>query len=463
MKTNLYIMRLVSCICVLTLCASCVLEVSPEPSAESPHTADVLTVFFTGNELGELRPCGCSGGQLGGLDRRAAVFERVPRDKRLIVDTGSLVKGDSEQDLIKFNIILQALELLDYDVVSLSEKDVEIGKNVGLLDSTASIFNIISAHRSSDMNVPAKFTKSLSFKDNRVVITIAAFDAKSAHLEQIGQLFTLGSDFSPAPVRSESNLDTFKVNILILNYCDDAIIDFIRKRIPLVDCIICPAESDEPRVIGEANKRPLVFSVGRFGRYVCGLQITESPTGKDKPKLSFFAIPVGEDLKPETSLVQLYKAYQQLVREWNLLEEYPRFILPDGLEYTGSQSCKACHGYEYGKWSRNVHAHAYATLERVDSQFDPECAICHVVGMKYETGFVSEQKTGHMKNVGCENCHGPGSEHIKTGGIVGFTELKSACIDCHTPENSGDYAGNESSFLRKIVHWREPKPLAPVK
>ena len=500
LKPNLYIMRLVSClsrlgsakratagICVLapleifakakkevigvlfltglTLCASCVLEVSSEPAGESPHKTDpdkIGTVFFTGNGLGELKPCGCFGGQLGGLDRRAAVFNRVPRDKRLIVDTGSLVKSDSDQDLIKFNIILQAFKLLDYDLVSLSEKDIEIGKNVGLLDSTASIFNIISPHRSSEINVPAKFTKSLSFKDNRVVITIAAFDAKSGPLEQIGQLFTSGSEVSPAPVRRESNLDAFGINILILNHCNDAIIDFIAKNIPLVDCIVCPSESDEPMLVGEANKRPLVFSVGRFGRYVCGLRITEAARGKDKPNLSFFAIPVEEDLEEEASLVQLYKAYQQIVRERNLLEKHPRFTL-DGLEYAGSESCKACHEYEYGKWSRNVHAHAYAILEREGSQFDPECAICHVVGMDYESGFISEQKTGHLKNVGCENCHGPGSEHIKTGGIVGFTDTKSACIDCHTPEHSGDYAGNEGAFLEKIVHWREPKPSGSVK
>ena len=478
MKTNLYIMRLVSCICVLTpleifakakkevigvlfltgltLCASCVLDVSPEPAGESTHTTDALTVFFTGNGLGELKPCGCSGGQLGGLDRRAAVFNRVPGDKRLIIDTGSLVKSDSDQDLIKFNVILQAFKLLDYDLVSLSEKDIETGKNFGLLDGTGPGFNIISPHGSSDMNVPAKFTESLLLKGKRVVVTIAAFDAKSAPIEQISQLF--GSGVSSAEVNSESNL-----NILILNHCDDAIIDFIAKRIPLVDCIVRPSESDEPMVVGDPNKRPLVFSVGRFGRYISGLQIKEAPGGKDEPVLSFFIVPLEEDLEQEASLVQLYKDYQQLVRERNLLEKHPRFTLPDGLEYIGSESCKVCHEYEYEKWSSNIHAHAYATLERVGSQFDPECVICHVVGMDYESGFISEQKTGHLKNVGCENCHGPGSEHIMTAGQTKLTEPKSACIDCHTPEHSGDYAGNESSFQKKIVHWREPKPRAPVK
>jgi len=455
--------QLVTCICVLAFGASCVSDVSSESSAKSRHKTDVLTVFFTGNGLGELKPCGCSGGQLGGLDRRAAVFNSVPEHKRLIVDTGSLVKSDSEQDLIKFYIILQAFRLLDYDVVSFSEEDIETGKNIGLLEDIGPVFDIISPHGSSGVNVPVKFIKRLPLGGKTAIVTIAAFDAKSAPIEQMGELFTAAPDVSTEPIKLESKLNTHRINILILNHCDDAIIDFIARRMPIVDCVVCPAESDEPMLIGDSQKRPLVFSVGRFGRYVCKLQITDTTEGKDKPKLSFLAIPVEEDLKQETSLVRLYKDYQQLVRERNLLEKYPRVPLPDGLEYAGSESCKLCHEYEHGEWSRKAHAHAYAILERVGSQYDPECVVCHVVGMKYESGFISEQKTGYLKNVGCENCHGPGSEHIETGGITGFTEPKSACIDCHTPEQSGDYAGNERDFLEKIVHWREPKPLGSVK
>jgi len=473
LKTNLYIMRLVRClsrpgsakratvgICVLAFCASCV-DVTTEPSAKSLHKTDALdsrkagslTVFFTGNELGELKPCGCSGGQLGGLSRRAAVFNRVSKDKRLIIDTGSLVKSQSEQDLIKFNIIIEAFRQLDYDLVNLSEKDIEIAQNLGLLSNP--IVGFISPYGTGE-KIAGGFRDQYLLNGKYITISVLTFNVETSPIKQIREVF-------PREPGQQS------VNILIINRCDDAIISSIAEM-GTVDCIVCPAESDEPMVSGEANKRPLVFSVGRFGRYVCGLQITESAGGEDKLKLSFFAVPVGEDLEEEASLVQLYKDYQLLVRERNLLEKHPRFVLPDGLEYAGSESCKACHEYEYGEWSHNAHAHAYAILEREGSQFDPECVICHVVGMDYESGFISEQslgllteKTGHLKNVGCENCHGPGSEHIKTGGIVGFTGPKSACIDCHTPENSGDYAGNEGTFLEKIVHWREPKPLAPVK
>ncbi len=427
-------------------------EIQPVPLMKSIDKTDVLTFFFTGNELGALKPCGCSGGQLGGLDRRFAILDSVPKQSRLIIDTGSLVKNDGEQDLIKFNILIQAFGLLDYDLVSLSEKDIEIGKNLSLLDGTITAVNMISSHRTADLDLPVKFSKRLLLKDKTVTVTVAAFNAKSESIERVRELF-------PPEAGGQS------INILISNHCDPAIIDSIASSLPFVDCLVCPTESDEPMVIGDPDGKPLVFSVGRFGRHVCGLQITEDTKSKDGLKLSFFDIPVGEDLEQESSLVELYSDYQQIVRQYNLLEKYPRFTLPDGLKYDGSDSCASCHEYEYIEWMNKPHAKAFATLEKAGSQYDPECVICHVVGMDYESGFISERKTPLLKNVGCENCHGPGSEHNKNPEVVltTITEPNSVCITCHTPEHSNDYAGNEEEKLQLIKHWREPNEPSNVK
>ena len=440
-------MRLVVFICALTAGASCILDMSAKPAAGSARKADVLTVFLTGNELGELKPCGCSGGQLGGLDRREAVFGTVPALKRVIVDTGSFVEGDSEQDEIKFNVIVEAFNLLDYDLVNLTEADIEMARNLGLVGSLQSVFSIISSKRTADVNVPAKFAKELLLGDRVVALAVAAIDTNSAPVERVKELF---------PPRSGPNA----VNILILNGCDTTVVNSI-ANLGIVDCLVCPADSDEARLIGEPNKRPLVVSVGRYGRYVGKLQI-RADEARDELRLSFSPVDVNESLPEAKSLVKLYEDYQQLVKDANLLEEHPRYALPNGLEYTGSESCKACHEYEYEKWSTKAHAHAYATLEEEGSQYDPECVVCHVVGMEYVSGFVSEQKTPHLKNVGCENCHGPGSEHVRSQGVEETVEPKSACIDCHTPENSADYAGNEQLYLEKIVHW-EPKAANNVK
>lgn len=438
-------------------------DVSNETQVKTPRKTDALTVFFTGHELGALKPCGCSGGQLGGLDRRAVVFDSVPKDKRLIIDTGSLVKSDGEQDLIKFNIILQAFRLLDYDVVNLSERDIETGMNLGLLDNTGSDFDLISPHHLSNVDIPVKFTKTLSLENRTVLVTVTTFDAKTLPKEQIEQLYSSASEANG--VHPENGDDTHKINILILNHRDDAIVDYIAGRIPVIDCIVYPSESDEPMLISRINNKPLVISIGRLGRYLSGLRITKSHDSENMDKLnfSFFSIPVTEDLEQQNTLIELYKDYQQIVKERNLLEKHPRFTLSGGLKYMGSSSCKVCHEYAYEKWSGKAHARAYATLEKVGSQFDPECVICHVVGMDYESGFITAEKTGHLKDVGCENCHGPGSAHIKSLGATRTGGPMSDCIDCHTPEHSGEYAGNEDTFMEKIIHWKEPDITESVK
>lgn len=408
-----------------------------------------LTIFFTGGTLGALKPCGCSGGQLGGFERRRAVLSTVPKEERLVVDTGSFVRSDGEQDLIKYTIIAQALRQLNYDVASLSEKDIEIGRNLGELDGTDLGFSVIGPDAGTDAGVPARFTKKLSLAGKAVAVTISALETESRSMERIRELFAPQANAIP-------------LNILIVNRCDPGVAESIAAMAPFVDCIVCPSESDEPIVTSEPGEKPLVFSPGRFGRYVCKLQAT---TGGDRRtlKLSLDVIPVSEDLPKDAALASLYEDYQQFVKESNLLEKHLRVPLPNGLEYVGSASCKPCHDSEYEKWSSKAHAHAYATLEQAGSQFDPECVVCHSVGMDYESGFISLEKTGDLKDVGCENCHGPGSEHLRSGGKVKTTEPKSACVRCHTPEHSGEYAGNEDAFLQKIVHWKEPNAGGPVK
>jgi hypothetical protein len=446
------IRRIIICICILTAGISCMMK-TPKKAinyAQERAKTDEFTIFLTGNELGALKPCGCSGGQLGGLDRRPAILNTVNEHKRLIIDTGSFVKSDGEQDLIKYNIIVEALQQLSYDLISLDDKDIEIGRNIGVLDTLKSAFNIISSHAVPDMNVPAKFTRKFSLKGRMVLLTVAAFDPESTPVEQIEKLFA-----PPSGVPA--------LNILILSHINSDTLESIEKAAPFVDCVVCPSESDEPAVISESDNRPLAFSVGRFGRYICELNVT-APDRLGQPlRLAFEALKVEESLPKEESLVRLYGDYQQIVKDRNLLEKHPRFNLPDGLEYTGSKSCEPCHSYEYEKWESNPHAKAYSTLERVGSQFDPECVICHVVGMDYESGFISLQENGQLAGVGCENCHGPGSKHILTAGETKLTEPKSTCLDCHTPEQSGDYAGNEDVFMEKIKHWKEPNAAGNVK
>jgi len=410
---------------------------------------DVLTVLITGHELGALKPCGCSGGQLGGLDRRAYIINSVPKTRRVVLDTGRLIAGDDEQELIKFDIIVQALKLLDYDLLHLTGHDLQIAANLGTLEELRRHFALVGSEPIDGDQLPRRFIKRFSLRGKSLSLAVAAVDTRSRPIQQLTALF----DEMPAGA---------SVRIAIVNQCSAELLSALPELAQGLDCIICPADADEPRLISQPGQRPMVVSVGRYGKYVSALRV-RLPSSPGPVQLEFFAVPVVEDLPQDPSLVNLYKAYQQIVRQSGLLERQVRFPLPDGLQYVGSETCKECHGYAYSRWSTQAHARAFETLERVGSDYDPQCVVCHVVGMQYDSGFITARTTPNLKGVGCENCHGPGSKHITSAGAEELGAPRSSCTDCHSPDHSAEYAGHEEQYFRKIIHWPEQNAAPTVK
>jgi len=433
-------------------------------SARPPGIADqppaAISIFLTGNEFGEMKPCGCASGQLGGLDRRAALLSGSETSRKLIVDTGNFVDTEAPQDLIKFNIIGQSLGLLDYDLVVFKPRDVEIAREQGLLESFTQAYAVIASPGTGG-DLPATFRRNFDLNGKDVSIIIEARRDAASRSVQVYPAATIPHGGSG------------EVRIVVLEECDDSVLSAAGAEED-VDCFICPPRSDEPLVLSEQPHEPMILTLGRFGRYVSELRIVSAGAdGRSFPdrhgdssgarrnrgdglSLVFSFEPVTEDLPQAESVEQLYSFYQQLVKETGLLERHPRSALESGLRYTGSGACKGCHGYEYDKWSTKAHAHAYATLQRVGSEYDPECVVCHVVGMDYESGFITPELTGNLTDVGCENCHGPGSRHVDSGGAQPCGRPRSDCMDCHTPDHS-HYMGNEEAYFQKIIHWREQK------
>ena len=106
----------------------------------------------------------------------------------------------------------------------------------------------------------------------------------------------------------------------------------------------------------------------------------------------------------------------------------PAAAAPAAHKYVGSDGCKACHmseakGNQYGVWLKSAHAKAYETLAGEKSlaiakekglakppQETAECLACHVTG----SGKAADMFAATFKKeqgVGCESCHGPGSDY----------------------------------------------------
>lgn len=418
-------------------------------SAKIPSGKDTITVFLTGNLLSTLQPCGCSAGQLGGLSRRQAVLATVADDRKLVVDTGNFLQDQTPQDVLKLGIIFQALSILKYDVANLNADELSLATELGLVKGSG--FRIITAAGHADAPVKPFYSKALRIGGGTIRVQLAAVKAQTATADSLQTLFGGAQE-------------DLVLNILIVDDCSPEIADQI-KLCDAVDVVVCPTASDEPRIVDKESARPLFISAGRLGKYVG--KLTAQLTTDNQLRLHFDKVAVDEKLREDKTLVQLYEDYKEMVRIEGLLEAYLRVPLPDGLKYLGSENCHSCHGYEYDKWATKAHAHAYDSLVKVGSQYDPECVGCHVVGFGYESGFLSETSAKDLRNVGCEVCHGPGSDHMKAVTTervdTGISQPQSRCIDCHTPDRSPGYQGHEKEKLEKIVHWREQKVSPDVK
>ncbi len=150
-------------------------------------------------------------------------------------------------------------------------------------------------------------------------------------------------------------------------------------------------------------------------------------------------------------------------------------------KYVGVKTCMPCHmtpksGAAYKIWQASAHAKAFATLATpaakeiaqkkgiADPQKDEKCMKCHDTAF----GVAAAQLAPSFKpgeGVGCEVCHGPGSEYkvmqlmkdIDTGKVKGETvglvkPDEKACLKCHNAESPTFKAFNFAEMSKKIAH-----------
>jgi hypothetical protein len=110
-------------------------------------------------------------------------------------------------------------------------------------------------------------------------------------------------------------------------------------------------------------------------------------------------------------------------------------------KYVGSDACKVCHENEYKYFITYAKkSTSFKSIERVKKGLTEAeiqgCYYCHTTGYKKPGGFVSIEKTPHLKNAGCEVCHGPGESHIKTGNTKDIKRRMTIkdCEVCHISE-----------------------------
>ncbi|MEE8260137.1 MAG: multiheme c-type cytochrome [Nitrospinaceae bacterium] len=429
---------------LLTLLMGC----TPLPDQAEPRSGEILIVY-SGNALGELKPCGCDKEEdQGGIERRMSYLKQViPQESNtLLVDLGDNFKGSTRQGKLKAQTMMQALARMNYDAITLGDKDLLYGN--GFLNSLQNIPWVAANLQLEGLALPPSRTKVLA-NGLKVFITAVAdpdlFYASSdsnvtlsdplAALQR--ELDTARKSESPDLVVVLTHMPRGKgMKFLDLPGVDVVINGHIEKDSDVIDMV--PVEK-----VGKIFVQP-----GPLGQKMGELLVRIHPDGEKTYQQKMVRLGSKAPMDPE--MTQLYDAYNAEVEELFMATLAAKRKQKQNRVYATDQTCLTCHTTDHDLWSKTGHSRAYAALEEVNKSFDPECLACHTTGFGKPGGFISEIDTPELKNVQCEMCHGARLKHTQNprGGFA--EEAKAACGTCHVKKHSPKF--NFSRYWLRIRH-----------
>lgn len=416
-----------------------------------------LTLLINGEELGYLEPCGCAEGQLGGFPRRDSVIQQLTaKGKTLLpVANGDLINNVTRQSELKAEIGFVALKEMGYVAYNVGERDLLLGIERLKYLQGASRIPFLSAnlfHGENRIFQPFVF-HTVNLQGNQIQVAIIGILSQSfeIHVENAGADLRLED---PAAVLTGlvEKLDQAADLIVLLAHANLAESKRLASAFPQIDVVVSGHEIEELQEDPVLIENTVLLNTGTKGKAIGQLDIRWNDD-KAIPDYEFQPVSLSERLPDSPRMVELLTLYQQMLTAENLSEDIEREPPGTGGIYVGSASCKGCHAEAYMIWKESKHAHAYQTLVSHGHDADPECLTCHTVGFGFQTGFVNIETTPNLPDVGCENCHGVGGNHVKNP-KKGFGQVTRVnCLTCHTTQNSPKF--DYEVYLPRIRHWKD--------
>ena len=429
---------------LLTFLMSC----TALPDQTESRAGEVL-IIYSGNALGELKPCGCDKEEdQGGIERRMSYLKQViPQEPNtLLVDLGDNFKGSSRQGRLKAQTMMKALAQMNYDAITLGDKDLLYGN--GFLNGIANIPWVAANLQLEGLTLPPSRTKVLANDLKVLVIAVADPDlfyaSSDSNIKLNDPLAALQQELD-ATRKSESP----DLTVVLTHMPREKGIKFL--DLPGVDIVInghIEKDSDLIDMTPVQKAGKIFVQPGPLGQKMGELRVHINPDGEKTYQQRMVRLGSKAPMDPE--MTQLYDAYNAEVEELFMATLAAKRKQKQNRVYATDQTCLTCHSKEHGLWSKTGHSRAYAALQEVNKSFDPECLICHTTGFGKPGGFISEIDTPDLKNVQCEMCHGARLEHTQNpqGGFA--KEANAACGKCHVKKHSPKF--NFGRYWPRIRH-----------
>jgi hypothetical protein len=463
----------------------------------------MLALVATGEQHGYFEPCGCTANQLGGMSRRAGLFEKIQSLGWVTrgIDVGGLSRRTGPQAQLKFETTLEAMRELQYVGLALGPEELKL--EAGYL---------LSQHQ-TDGEFPVAFLgANLLFFGSRDIGTPLPFTIIDQGGMKVGITSVMSDTIRRSVIPDRPADDAAASDVQwtdpdaalqdVLKQFDAAGVNFrvllsqstleesrvFAKRFPSFDVLITANGfgdgEPQPEMIGPVR----MLQVGEKGKMagVIGLYPNDSET-----PVRFELVTLSGELFPDSErMTALMKTYQDRLRDGQIVTADGPVGHPSGATFVGASKCGECHTQAFAIWEKTPHAHALESLDPsfqrtgserlrgINRTFDPECLSCHVTGwepqeyVRYRSGFVNaefaandSEKLLHSLLAGsqCENCHGPGSRHIELiesdNKEAAIKEVKvsleqsrdQTCLKCHDVDNSPNFKFEE--YWEKVKHY----------
>lgn len=454
-------------------------ELRAPPALSATSSGRRLDLVLAARNLGLLEQCGCRGQQAGGLARRATLLRQRPSRgvPSLAIEVGDAMPFDQEafvldeQKRIESDLVLELLARSGVAASVVSHAELSYGP--GFLEQRAEHmprgFSLLSAN----VDVP-RLAASLDRRvGNTQVRVIGVADPSSYHLGR-----ALEFEDAIAPIRVTPATDAVRGALaratpgsltVVAGALAPATVLEIARLDPGPSLIVTSDYfhfHQDPRI---AFERPLesLTTLGQIGRTLVVLLRTDSyalarlglrvdasgnVTAAEIEELLL------DDSVPEDAGVRsrLDAHYAMLARASRLPEPVPigsRLQQRLAASYVGATACEPCHAGPSRQWAVTPHATAFSTLLSRRRQGVPGCFACHVTGFRQASGYrvLSDRK---LRDVQCESCHGPGSEHVRAPAASNIVRdpPRDACFECHDPEHSEMTSATFDDYRRRVVH-----------
>lgn len=458
-------------------------------------TKPTVALMFSGEMNGFLEPCGCAGldNQLGGLKRRHTLIKQLEDQGWPLVklDMGGIVRRVGVQSEVKYRYALESFIKLGYQGVGIGAKEL-------LLSSNSLLFVLVNLAQDDNPLISANvtlfgegsgFTKPYRVVEaggKRIGFTSVLGESHKSATENNSDVQWSVPTAALSQIVPQLEAENCEIMVLMVHGNPDEA-QALARQFPAFDFVSTTGGAETPpsRTIAIEGTPTQMIEAGHKGMYVTVVGIYDDP---DQP-LRYQRVPLDHRFEDAEEMQQMLVNYQEELKNTGLESLGVLGGKNSEGQFVGSETCMECHTEAAAVFEHTPHAHATETLVKIDPprQYDPECLSCHVTGWNpqrytaYESGYLSLKETSHLTGNGCENCHGPGADHVavesgereasereqrklraamrltivenegnKDGQEFERAVVVKMCIECHDHDNSPDFDFQE--YWPKVSH-----------